>query len=131
MCNLGEFQACSRSHTPITHKSTAWHFSRRIANSSELGTVFTNPLPALLAGQKRSDACGSACVPCRGDHIIRTNKTQRFFYTASTSFSHLKPHESESSLPLIDTLTFKMLPLMSLLLRIINYALKQINQQIK
>lgn len=53
------------------------------------------------------------------------------FCTGSSSFGHLKPHESESSLPVIDTLTFKMLPLMSLLLRVINCALKQINQQIK
>ena len=53
------------------------------------------------------------------------------FCTGSSSFSHLKPHESEGSLPVIDTLTFETLPLMSLHLRIINYALKQINQQIK
>jgi hypothetical protein len=49
---------------------------------------------------------------------------RRAFCTGSSSFSHLKPHESESALPLIDTLSFKMLPLMSLHLRIINYALK-------
>jgi len=50
MCNLGEFQTCSRSHTPIKHQSAAWHSSKRIANSSELGTLFTNPLPVLVVG---------------------------------------------------------------------------------